>query len=66
MGGGEDLTGIKVVAQNGIDISLISEYSRNILRHIAKNSGYNKVVISSTARTPRRQAEIMYDNIINK
>ncbi|ELT5465351.1 hypothetical protein R9R78_001846 [Campylobacter coli] len=62
----EDLSNIEVVGQNGIDISLVSEYSKNILRQIAKNSNYTRVVISSTARTPRRQAEIMYNNIINK
>ena len=62
----EDLSNIEVVGQNGIDISLVSEYSKNILRQIAKNSNYTRVVISSTARTPRRQAEIMYNNIVNK
>ena len=62
----EDLSNIEVVGQNGIDISLVSEYSKNILRQIAKNSNYTRVVISSTARTPRRQAEIMYNNIITK
>ncbi|WP_220272088.1 DUF5675 family protein, partial [Helicobacter didelphidarum] len=62
--GEEDLSNIEVVGQNGIDISLVSEHSKNILRKIAKNSNYTRVVISSTARTPRRQAEIMYNNII--
>ncbi|WP_257874675.1 hypothetical protein [Helicobacter sp. TUL] len=61
-----DLSDIEVVGQNGIDISLVSEYSKNILRQIAKNSNYTRVVISSTARTPRRQAEVMYNNIVNK
>ena len=60
----EDLSDIEVVGQNGIDISLVSEYSKNILRQIAKNSNYTRVTISSTARTPRKQAEIMYNNII--
>ncbi|EEO25090.1 hypothetical protein HRAG_02147 [Helicobacter bilis ATCC 43879] len=60
----EDLSGIEVVGKNGMDISLVSEYSKNILRQIAKNSNYKRVVISSTARTPRKQAEIMYNNII--
>ena len=59
-----DLSDIEVVGQNGIDISLVSEYSKNILRQIAKNSNYTRVVISSTARMPRRQAEIMYNNVI--
>ena len=59
-----DLSDIEVVGKNGMDISLVSEYSKNILRQIAKNSNYTRVVISSTARTPRRQAEIMYNNII--
>ena len=49
----EDLSGIEVVAQAGIDISPISEYSKNILIQIVKNSNYTRVVISSTARTPR-------------
>ena len=40
-----DLSGIEVVGQNGIDISLVSEYSKNILRQIAKNSNYTRVVI---------------------
>ncbi|OCR16987.1 hypothetical protein BA919_01680 [Helicobacter pullorum] len=62
----EDLSNIEVVGQNRMDISLVSEYSKNILRQIAKNSNYTRVVISSTARTPRRQAEIMYNNIVNK
>lgn len=60
----EDLSGIEVVGKNGMDISLVPEYSKNILRQIAKNSNYTRVVISSTARTPRWQAEIMYNNII--
>ena len=54
---------IEIVGQNKIDISLVSEYPKNILRQIAKNSNYTRVVISSTARTPRRQAEIMYNSI---
>ncbi|WP_300742754.1 hypothetical protein [uncultured Helicobacter sp.] len=62
----EELSGIEIIGKNGIDISLISGYSRNILKHIAQKSGYSKVVISSTARTPKRQAEIMYDNIVRK
>ena len=41
---------IEIVGQNKIDISLVSEYSKNILRQIAKNSNYTRVVISSTAR----------------
>ena len=61
-----DLSNIEIVGKNGLDISLITEYSKNILRKIAKNSDYNKVVISSTARTPRRQAEVMYNNIVNR
>lgn len=46
----EDLSGIEVVGKNGMDISLISEYSKNILRQIAKNSNYKRVVISSTSK----------------
>ena len=48
---------IEIVGQNKIDISLVSEYSKNILRQIAKNSNYTRVVISSTARAQQERLD---------
>ena len=59
----EDLSRIEVVGKNGMDISLISEYSKNILKRIAKNSNNPVVVITDVSRTPSEQAERMYNLI---
>ncbi|WP_194145500.1 hypothetical protein, partial [Helicobacter sp. MIT 05-5294] len=61
----EDLNEIEVVGKNGIDISLVSEYSKNILRRIGKDSNNPTITITDVARTPTEQALAMY-NMIHK
>ncbi|MCX2683876.1 hypothetical protein OQH60_08405 [Campylobacter sp. MIT 21-1685] len=56
---GEDLSEIQVVGKD-IDISLVSEYSRNILRRIGKDSNNPVITITDIARTPPDQAREMY------
>ncbi|CAA7197358.1 glycoside hydrolase family 24 protein [Chryseobacterium potabilaquae] len=41
---------------------VVSEKTKNILKKAAKSSGNKKVVITSTIRSPRKQAEAMYNN----
>ena len=57
----EDLSDIEVVGKNGMDISLVSEYSKNILRQIAKRSNNPVVIITDVSRTPLEQAKRMYN-----
>ncbi len=45
----------------GIDSSMISELTLNILKNSQPNAS---LVITSTMRTPQKQAEVMYDNIL--
>lgn len=40
-----------------------SDYSRRVLEKILEASGVDKVVITSTIRTPEDQARIMYENL---
>ncbi len=56
----QDLSGISVVGKNHLDISLISEYSRNIHKQLGKESNNPVITITDVARTPRVQAERMY------
>ncbi|WP_207797937.1 hypothetical protein, partial [Helicobacter cinaedi] len=63
VGYGEELSGIEIIGKNGMDISLISEYSKNILKRIAKNSNNPVVVITDVSRTPLEQAKTMYNLI---
>ncbi len=44
-----------------MDISLVSEYSKNILRQIAKRSNNPVVIITDVSRTPLEQAKRMYN-----
>lgn len=48
------------MGKNHLDISLISEYSRNILKQLGKESNNPVITITDVARTPRVQAERMY------
>lgn len=43
----------------------MSEKTKNILKKAAKSSGNKKIVITSTIRSPRKQAEAMYNNESN-
>ncbi|MGX2973240.1 DUF5675 family protein, partial [Helicobacter sp. T3_23-1059] len=65
-----DLSGIEIVGKNGLDISLITEYSKNILREIGRDSNNSVITITDVARTPKDQANRMYNmiqqNSINK
>lgn len=44
---------------------IVSEKTKNTLKKAAKTSGNKKVVITSTIRSPRKQAEAMYNNESN-
>ncbi|TLD80351.1 hypothetical protein LS70_009225 [Helicobacter sp. MIT 11-5569] len=59
----EDLSEVEVVGKNGIDISLVLEYSKNILRRIGKDSNNPTITITNVARTPTKQALAMYNMI---
>jgi len=41
---------------------LVSEYSKSVIKMALKESGMSHAVITSTLRTPKEQAEIMYRN----
>ncbi len=45
------------------DASVVSERSREILRSILDSAGIESCVITSTVRTPARQARAMFNNI---
>lgn len=55
-------TNIKISFDSGIDSSVVSNYSINVIKQILKNSNLTSARITSTIRTPSRQARIMYDN----
>ena len=65
-----DLSNIEIVGKNGLDISLITEYSKNILREVGRDSNNPIIIITDVARTPKDQANRMYNmirqNSINK
>lgn len=48
----------------GVDSSVVSEKSLSILEEAANRSNNSVVTITSTLRTPIRQAEAMYANLI--
>jgi hypothetical protein len=43
------------------DKNVISQYSIDVLEELMTNSGNSSILITSTKRTPRRQAELMYE-----
>lgn len=45
------------------DRSKVSDYSFVVLRDVMQAAGVQKIIITSTARTPLEQARIMYDNL---
>lgn len=45
------------------DASVVSEHSRSVLRDVLDDAGLASCVITSTVRTPARQARAMYTNI---
>ena len=56
----EDKEDIEIVFAPGVNSSVVSDNSLNIIREIAKASNNKRIYITSTIRTPREQAEIMY------
>ncbi|RDU61724.1 hypothetical protein CQA53_09805, partial [Helicobacter didelphidarum] len=63
--GEEDLSSIEVVGKNGMDINLISKYSIDILKQLGRDSKNHILTITSIARTPQQQANIMYNLIVS-
>ena len=51
----------KVEFSPGIDSSYVSQKSMDIIAKIATASNNDKVVITSTMRSPEKQAQVMYD-----
>jgi hypothetical protein len=45
------------------DASVVSEHSRQVLRDVLADAGLNSCIITSTVRSPARQASAMYANI---
>jgi hypothetical protein len=45
------------------DASVVSELSRQVLKRILGDAGLGSCTITSTVRTPKRQANAMYNNI---
>ncbi|WP_213954833.1 MULTISPECIES: hypothetical protein [unclassified Variovorax] len=45
------------------DASVVSEHSRQVLRDVLADAGLNSCVITSTVRSPARQASAMYANL---
>ncbi len=45
------------------DASAVSEYSKGILRGVLEDAGLKSCVITSTVRSPARQAKAMFTNI---
>ena len=49
---------------SGIDSSVVSSYSKSVIKQMLANSGLKKATITSTIRTPAHQANIMYENCV--
>lgn len=45
------------------DASVVSEHSRQVLRDVLADAGLDSCVVTSTVRSPARQAKAMYTNI---
>ena len=57
---------VEVIFDEGTNKSIVSNKSINILKKIAKVSKTPRVIITSTARTPKEQATIMHDQTLEK
>lgn len=56
---------IQVSFSSGIDSSVVSNYSINVIKQILKSSNLTSATITSTIRPPSHQARVMYDNCEN-
>lgn len=52
-----------IMISKNVDSYTISEKSKSILRYIMRKADIKKIVITSSIRTPQKQAEIMFKNI---
>lgn len=52
----------KITFSSGVDSSVVSPYTLNVIKEILTNAGLTSATITSTIRTPQKQAEIMYAN----
>lgn len=48
------------------DQSVVSEYTLSVLKDVLEKAGELSALITSTARTPYKQAAVMYNNIVVK
>ncbi|AYZ12447.1 hypothetical protein EGY05_11160 [Chryseobacterium arthrosphaerae] len=59
---------IMIIFDKNIEVErqkIVSEKTKNILKKAARSSGNKKIIITSTIRSPRKQAEAMYNNESN-
>ena len=64
-----ELEGLEKVLVNfdtGVDKSVVSEYTLNVIRDIAIKANIKNLTITSTYRAPERQMKAMYNNLIKK
>lgn len=52
----------KITFSSSVDSSVVSPYTLNVIKQILTNTGLTSAKITSTIRTPQKQAEIMYAN----
>lgn len=55
----------KVLFNSGIDGSCLSEKTLQIITQAGTSAGLSNITITSTLRTPERQAQAMYTNVLN-
>lgn len=60
------LNSVKVEFNVGVDKSVVSEKSLNILKQVSHASGNDNICITSTLRSPSKQAEVMYNDNLTK
>jgi peptidoglycan hydrolase-like protein with peptidoglycan-binding domain len=59
----EEVDRINIRFSEGADPSVVSEYTLSVLKDILRKAGEKSATITSTTRTPHKQATVMYDNI---
>lgn len=57
---------VVIVFEKGVDSATIAESSILLIKEMARKSANNKIYITSTVRTPRKQAQIMYSYIVSE
>ena len=62
----EDLTPVSIEFGPNTNPPDVTRFSRAVLEDILRAAGLTRAVISSTSRSPRQQARVMYNNILAK